>query len=83
MERYASFIGKRVEAHYRSADIHLFAVGVIVADNGKSIYLEDRFASGGTEKMMRLELPYTHVVRIVELGLSDPALVPMLRPTVK
>ena len=33
--------------------------------------------------MMRLELPYTHVVRIVELGLSDPALVPMLRPTVK
>ena len=83
MERYASFIGKRVEAHYRSADIHLLAVGVIVADNGKSIYLEDRFASGGTEKMMRLELPYTHIVRIVELGISDPALVSTLRPTVK
>jgi hypothetical protein len=83
MERYAPFIGKRVEAHYRSADVHMFAVGVIVADNGKSVYLEDRFASGGTEKMMRLELPYTHIVRIVELGISDPALVSALRPVIK
>lgn len=83
MERYASYIGKRVEAHYRSADIHLFAVGIIVADNGKSVYLEDRFASGGTEKMMRLELPYTHIVRIVELGISDAALLSALHPTVK
>ncbi len=72
MQRYASFIGKRVEAHYRSADIHLFAVGVIVADNGKSVYLEDRFASGGTDKIMRLELPYTHIVRLVELMPSQP-----------
>jgi hypothetical protein len=83
MERYSSFVGKRVEAHYRSADIHMFAVGVIVADNGKAVYLEDRFASGGTEKMMRLELPYTHIVRLVELGLSDPALVSTLRPVMK
>jgi len=83
MERYSSFVGKRVEAHYRSADIHMFAVGVIVADNGTAVYLEDRFASGGTEKMMRLELPYTHIVRLVELGLSDPALVSTLRPVMK
>jgi hypothetical protein len=67
MERYASFVGKRVEAHYRSADVHLFAVGIIVTDNGKVVVLEDRFVSGGTDKTMRLEIPYTHVVRIVEV----------------
>jgi hypothetical protein len=33
--------------------------------------------------MMRLELPYTHIVRLVELGLSDPALVSTLRPVMK
>jgi hypothetical protein len=84
MERYASFVGKRVEAHYRSADIHLFAVGVIVADNGKAVFLEDRFASGGKEKTIRLEIPYTHIVRVVELAATaEPTALSALRAPLK
>ncbi|MFZ0618210.1 MAG: hypothetical protein WBS18_03485 [Candidatus Acidiferrales bacterium] len=64
MERYASFIGKRVEAHYRAADIHLSAVGTLVSDTGKSIFIEERFSQGGREKTMRLEIPYDFVMSV-------------------
>ena len=46
MGRYSALIGKRVEARYRTADIHLSAVGTLVSDSGKSIFLEDRFSLG-------------------------------------
>ncbi len=79
MGRYSSFAGKRVEVHYRSADVHLFAVGVLVLDTEKSICLEDRFSSGGKDKTIRFEIPYTHVIRVVEVhsaghGSAIPAL---------
>lgn len=84
MERYASFLGKRVEAHYRSSDVHLFTVGVLVVDNGRSVILEDRFASGGTDKTIRMEIPYTHVVRIVEVAsTAQPASLAAARALLK
>jgi ferredoxin-fold anticodon binding domain-containing protein len=80
MGRYDSFVGKRVEVHYRSADVHLFAVGVLVADTEKSISLEDRFSSGGKDKTIRFEIPYTHVIRVVELrAFNRPSASPALR----
>jgi hypothetical protein len=78
MERYASFVGKRVEAHYRAADIHLSAVGVLVADTGKSIFIEERFSQGGREKTMRLEVPYEYVMRVT--AATPPGSQPALRP---
>jgi hypothetical protein len=66
MGRYSSLVGKRVEAHYRAADIQLSAVGILVSDSGKSIFLEDRFSLGGREKTMRVEIPYQFVVRVSE-----------------
>ena len=55
-----------MEAHYRAADIQLSAVGILVSDSGKSIFLEDRFSLGGREKTMRVEIPYQFVVRVSE-----------------
>lgn len=66
MGRFSLLVGKRVEAHYRAGDIHLFAVGFLVNDSGKSVFLEDRFVQGGKEKMMRIEIPYQSLVRIDE-----------------
>jgi hypothetical protein len=66
MGRYSALVGKRVEARYRTADIHLSAVGTLVSDSGESIFLEDRFSQGGREKTMRVEIPYQFVVRVSE-----------------
>jgi hypothetical protein len=73
MERYAHLVGKRVEVHYRSGDVPLVSTGTLAADNGRSIYFEDRYSSGGTSKTIRHEIPYTHIVRIVELSATTNA----------
>ena len=66
MERYSALVGKRVEAYYRTGDVHLSAVGVLVADTGKSVFLEEHFAQGGKNKTIRVEIPYEYVLRIGE-----------------
>lgn len=64
--RYAALLGKRVEAYYRAGDLQISAVGVFVADNGKSIFVEERFSQSGKEKTLRVEIPYDYIVRVVE-----------------
>jgi hypothetical protein len=66
VNRYSSFIGKRVEAQYRVADIHQSSVGTLVIDTGESIFIEERFSQGGKNKSMRIEIPYSYVIRIAE-----------------
>ena len=66
MGRYSAFVGKRVQAHYRAADIHLSAAGTLVSDSGKSIVLEDHLSQGGKEKTIRVEIPYQFVIRVNE-----------------
>lgn len=68
MGRFASFLGKQVEVQYRSSEVHLFTVGMLAVDTEKSICLEDRYFSGGTEKTIRIEIPYSHVIRVVEIS---------------
>jgi hypothetical protein len=65
MGRFDSLVGKRVEAHYRAADIQLTAIGTLVSDSGKSIFVEEHFSQGGKEKTMRVEIPYEFVIRVV------------------
>ncbi len=72
MGSYASLVGKRVEAHYRAADIQLTAIGTLVSDSGKSIFVEERFSQGGKEKRMRVEIPYEFVIRVV-VAQTQPA----------
>lgn len=70
MERFASFMGKRVQVHYRTADMNLSAVGILVSDNGKSLFLEEKFSQSGRNKTMRVEVPHECVIRLV-LAPSD------------
>jgi hypothetical protein len=79
MPRYESFLGKRVEAHYRAGDIQLSAIGTLVSDSGKTIVLEDRFSLGGKDKTMRVEIPYEYVIRVAE-SKTDPAAPAPARP---
>lgn len=66
MSRFVSFMGKRVEAHYRVADIHQNSVGTLVADTGRSIVVEERILQGERKKTMRVEIPYEYVIRLTE-----------------
>jgi hypothetical protein len=56
MSRYISFMGKRVEAQYRVADIHQKSVGTLVADTGRCIVIEEHLLQGERKKTMRVEI---------------------------
>ena len=64
MARYSSFLGRRVEVHYRAGDILLPASGIFVADSGRSIFLEQSFVQRGQQKHFRWEIPYQFIVRL-------------------
>jgi len=67
MARYSELVGKRVEAHYRAGDLQLSTIGTLASDTGKAIFVQERFASGGKEKTMRVEIPYSYVIRVAEV----------------
>lgn len=71
MGRYSSLTDKRVEALYRAGDIQLSAVGMLVSDSGKSIFVEERFTQNGKQKTMRVEIPYEFIVRVAAVA-EDP-----------
>jgi hypothetical protein len=62
-----------VEAYYRAGDLQMSAVGVLVADNGQSIFIEERFLQSGKEKALRVEIPYGYIVRVLETNGDPPA----------
>jgi len=66
MARYFGFLGRRVEVQYRAGDIVLPASGTLVADSGRSIFLEQNFEQHGRHKHFRWEIPYQCVVRLGE-----------------
>ncbi|HZC66152.1 MAG TPA: hypothetical protein VE545_06245 [Candidatus Dormibacteraeota bacterium] len=68
MARYSSFMGRRVEVHYRASDTLLPASGIFVADSGRSIFLEQSFEQRGQHRHFRWEIPYQYLVKI---GVSE------------
>ncbi|MFY9805578.1 MAG: hypothetical protein WA211_02850 [Candidatus Acidiferrales bacterium] len=68
MERFDYLVAKRVEVHYRSGDFYLSAAGTLVCDNGRSIVVREQFSSGGNQKTMRVEIPYSYIVRVTEVA---------------
>jgi hypothetical protein len=70
MARYSSFLGRRVEVHYRASDTLLPASGIFVADSGRSIFLEQIFEQRGQHRHFRWEIPYQYLVKI---GISRDA----------
>jgi hypothetical protein len=65
MAEYAAHIGSRVEVHYRAGEMSLSATGVLAADSGRSIFLEERLEQDGRKKQFRWEIPYSSILRIV------------------
>ena len=66
MARYSSFLGRRVEVHYRAGDVLLPASGIFVADSGRSIFLEQSLVQRGQQRHFRWEIPYQFIVRLEE-----------------
>ena len=66
MAHYSVLLGKRVEVQYRAGDIHLPATATLVADSGKSIFLEEYIRQDGRVKAFRWEIPYASIVRVSE-----------------
>jgi hypothetical protein len=66
MARYSAFLGRRVEVQYRAGDILLPASGTLVADSGRSIFLEQHLEQRGQMKQFRWEIPYQYIVRLEE-----------------
>jgi hypothetical protein len=64
MARYSNFLHRRVEVLYRAGDIILPASGVLVADSGRSIFLEQHFEQRGQIRNFRWEIPYQYIVRL-------------------
>ena len=52
---------------YRAGVIHPIASGTLVVDSGVSVYLEERFTQRGVEKTLRLGIPYSCIIRLVEV----------------
>jgi hypothetical protein len=63
---YSSFLGTRVEGHYRASDLQLSAVGKLVSDSRDAIVLEERFQQNGKDKVLRVEIPYQYILRVVQ-----------------
>jgi hypothetical protein len=51
---------------YRAGDILLPASGTLVADSGRSIFLEQHLEQHGQMKQFRWEIPYQYIVRLEE-----------------
>ncbi|MFZ3216041.1 MAG: hypothetical protein WA192_08280 [Candidatus Acidiferrales bacterium] len=67
MARYADLIGRRVEVHYRTGSLQLSTIGALVSDTGKAIFVQQHLSAAGKENTMRLEIPYSHVLRVAEI----------------
>jgi hypothetical protein len=76
MARHSAFLGHRVEVQYRAGDIVLPASGTLVADSGRSIFLEQHLLQRGQQKHFRWEIPYQYIVRLEEAPEAQGALAP-------
>jgi len=67
MAKYVALLGRRVQVEYRAGDLYLPAVGTLVADSGKSIFLEEHFEKSESVRTFRWEIPYQCIVKINEI----------------
>jgi hypothetical protein len=72
VQKFCSLIGKRVTVDYRAGEIRLTATGILAADSGAFVYLEEHFSQKGSAKTSRLGIPYRCIIRLVETGRTAP-----------
>ncbi len=66
MAAYSNYLGKRIELHFQAGDKELPAAGILVADSGRSVFLEEQFMCSGRMRQFRWEIPYECVIRVAE-----------------
>lgn len=66
MAEFAQYVGKRVELHYQAGEKCLPAAGLLVADSGRSVFLEEQFARAAGVRQFRWEIPYSCIVSLWE-----------------
>jgi hypothetical protein len=71
MARYSALLGKFVDVRYRVGEILLPATGMLAADSGKSIFLENHFSEHRGSKTFRWEIPYKSIVHLAESGAAQ------------
>jgi hypothetical protein len=76
MERYRYLLSKRVEVHYQSGDFYLSCVGTLASDDSESIVVREQFSSEGSQKTMRVEIPYAYIVRVTEASPEPRHVIP-------
>jgi hypothetical protein len=67
MASYSQFLGRTVTVQYRVGDILLPASGILAADSGRSIFLEQHIEQRGKRSYFRWEIPYQYIHRIEEI----------------
>lgn len=74
MADYCALMQRRVEVVYRAGEANLSATGTVVADSGKSIFIEQQYTRAGKTSTFRWEIPYGCIVRVSEAYAlpSDP-----------
>lgn len=76
MERYRHLVGERVEAHYRSGDFYLSCVGTLTSDDDQVVVVHERFSCGESQKTMRVEIPYSNIVRMTKVSAEPSHVLP-------
>jgi len=61
-------LGKRVAVYYRAGDIYLPTTAKLVADTGKSIFLQESVTHEGRVRTFRWEIPYPSIIQIAVCG---------------
>jgi hypothetical protein len=67
MADYCALMRCRVEVVYRAGEANLSATGTVVADSGKSIFIEQQYSRAGKTSTFRWEIPYGCIVRVSEV----------------
>jgi hypothetical protein len=68
--RYSNLLGCSIQVQYRAGVILLSASGTLVADTGRSIFLEQHLEQRGKIRYFRWEIPYQYIVRLTEKSSS-------------
>ncbi len=67
MAQFSNFLGRRVQVQYRTGSACVPASGVLVADSGRSVFLEETFSRHSGVKQFRWEIPYQCIADIAHL----------------
>lgn len=66
MASYAQYVGRKVTVSYRVGDVVIPASGTLVADSGRSIFLEQHLEQRGRMNYFRWEIPYPYIHRLCD-----------------